>query len=327
VELHYQQELFGRKLLFDIGWEPLGMYFAMSPLWCSFFQTLATCGTVSINSTGTWQDWPFGQWGARVRYQPSAKYHFSTGVYRVNPANFSKGFDLTFGLTFGGTGVIAPFEFGWLPGQGDRGMPGEYKLGGYYDSSPTGCPNGRQWAFRWPDWFTVCSNEIADALAESDDLVRPTPIVERGARDADLLGGLARAQQLRGGPISRMIDGKRSDRCATDLSRDQLAKTRALERGHCETTALCPLDSANQALRIRLGGIKDDLLARVGAKGLIDFTWMHVYAAEGAIEVATDCDETVLLTIDDPGDRRPSCESGRGMRSVQPRDAFMYIVE
>lgn len=35
VELHYQQELFDKKLLFDIGWEPLGMYFAMSPLWCT----------------------------------------------------------------------------------------------------------------------------------------------------------------------------------------------------------------------------------------------------------------------------------------------------
>jgi porin len=133
VELHYQQELFDKKFLFDIGWEPLGMYFAMSPLWCSFFQTLATCGTVSINSSSSWQDWPFGQWGARVRFQPNSAYYVSTGVYQVNPANASQGFD----LTFGGTGVIVPFEFGWLTGQGRHGMLGEYKLGGYFDSSPT----------------------------------------------------------------------------------------------------------------------------------------------------------------------------------------------
>jgi porin len=133
VELHYQQELFDKRLLFDIGWEPLGMYFAMSPLWCNFFQTLATCGTVSINSNGHWQDWPFGQWGARVKFQPSSEYYVSTGAYQVNPANATQGFD----LSFAGTGVIVPFEFGWLPGQGGRGLPGEYKLGGYFDSSPT----------------------------------------------------------------------------------------------------------------------------------------------------------------------------------------------
>jgi porin len=131
VEMHYQQELLDGRLLVDVGREPLGMYFA-SPVWCPYFQSLAICGTVSINSNGNWQDWPFGQWGARVKLQPSPEYYVAAGAYQVNPANATEGFD----LSFTGTGVIAPFEFGWLPGQGG-GMPGEYKLGGYFDTSPT----------------------------------------------------------------------------------------------------------------------------------------------------------------------------------------------
>jgi porin len=131
VEMHYQQELLDRRLLVDVGWEPMGMYFA-SPAWCPYFQSLAICGTVSINSNGDWQDWPFGQWGGRVKLQPSPEYYVSAGVYQVNPANATQGFD----LSFTGTGVIVPFEVGWLPGQ-SGGMPGEYKLGGYFDSAPT----------------------------------------------------------------------------------------------------------------------------------------------------------------------------------------------
>jgi porin len=131
VEMHYQQELLDDHLLVDVGWEPMGMYFA-SPAWCPYFQSLAICGTVSINANGDWQDWPFGQWGARVKLQPNPEYYVMAGAYQVNPANTTKGFD----LSFSGTGVIVPFEFGWLPGQGG-GMPGEYKFGGYFDSSPT----------------------------------------------------------------------------------------------------------------------------------------------------------------------------------------------
>ena len=131
VEMHYQQELLDGHLLVDVGWEPLGMYFA-SQSWCPYFQSLAICGTVSINSNGDWQDWPFGQWGARVKLQPSAEYYVTAGAYRVNPANTTEGFD----LSFNGTGVIVPFEIGWLPGQAG-GMPGEYRIGGYFDSAPT----------------------------------------------------------------------------------------------------------------------------------------------------------------------------------------------
>jgi porin len=132
VEMRYQQEFLDGQLLFDIGWAPLGSSFATSPIYCSRFQTLATCGTLQLNNFN-WQNWPFGQWGARVRFQPNPEYYVSTGVYQANPRHATDGLD----LTFADTGVVVPFELGWLPGQGGRGIPGEYKLGGYYDSSRT----------------------------------------------------------------------------------------------------------------------------------------------------------------------------------------------
>jgi porin len=130
VELRYQQELLDGKLLLDAGWAPLGSSFATSTVYCSRFQTLATCGTLQLDNFN-WQNWPFGQWGARVRFQLSPEFYVSTGVYQANPKHAADGLD----LTVAGSGVIVPFELGWLPGQGGRGMPGEYKLGGYYDSS------------------------------------------------------------------------------------------------------------------------------------------------------------------------------------------------
>jgi porin len=124
--------LLNQRLLFDIGWEPLGSNFATSPVYCAKFQSLATCGTLQLDN-GSWLNWPFAQWGAMVRFRPRPEYYVSTGVYQVNPIHATEGLD----LTFDGTGVIVPFELGWLPGQGGGdGMPGEYKVGGYYDSSP-----------------------------------------------------------------------------------------------------------------------------------------------------------------------------------------------
>jgi porin len=131
VELHYRQELLQRWLLFDIGWQPLNANFATSPIYCAF-QSLATCGTLQLDNFN-WENWPFAQWGAMARFHPSPEYYVSAGAYQANPRHATDGLN----LTFAGTGVIAPVELAWLPGQGGRGMPGEYKLGGYYDSSQT----------------------------------------------------------------------------------------------------------------------------------------------------------------------------------------------
>jgi porin len=130
VELHYRQESLNKRLLFDIGWAPVGSNFATSTVYCSRFQTLATCGTLQLNN-GDWLNWPFAQWGAMLRLRPRPEYYVSAGIYQVNPIHGTERLN----LTFTGTGILAPLEIGWLPGQGADEKPGEYKLGVYYDSS------------------------------------------------------------------------------------------------------------------------------------------------------------------------------------------------
>jgi porin len=66
-----------------------------------------------------------------IRVQPSKEYYVSSGVYQVNPIHATNGLN----LTFSGTGVLVPVELCWLPGE-HSGKPGEYKVGGYYDTSP-----------------------------------------------------------------------------------------------------------------------------------------------------------------------------------------------
>jgi porin len=139
VALHYQQKLLNDQLLFDVGWEPVGNYFASSPaVYCAYFQNLATCGTLFFN--GSWGNYPVGQWGARVQYEPRPGFSVSTGVYQVDPnhGKASRGLD----LNFRGTGILTPFEVRWASERGLFGLPSEYKVGGYFDSS------------RAPDVFT-----------------------------------------------------------------------------------------------------------------------------------------------------------------------------
>src|SRR5262249_40084497 len=75
VELDYRQQWLEGRLLLDIGWAPMGNYFATSPIYCSYFQTLATCATLSFID-GNWLNYPAAQWGARMRFQPGPEYYF-----------------------------------------------------------------------------------------------------------------------------------------------------------------------------------------------------------------------------------------------------------
>lgn len=135
VELNYQQSLFADKLNFELGWSPAGDFFASLPVFCDF-QNGFICGHPSpLTSDSGAQNYPIGQWGARVRMNPTKQFYIQTGLYQANPneRDSDKGLD----LSFSSTGVLVPIEFAWLPGQGPGKFPGIYKVGAYYDSSPT----------------------------------------------------------------------------------------------------------------------------------------------------------------------------------------------
>lgn len=85
VELNYQQSLFADKLNFELGWSPAGDFFASLPVFCDF-QNGFICGHPSpLASDSGAQNYPIGQWGARVRMNPTQQFYIQTGLYQVNP--------------------------------------------------------------------------------------------------------------------------------------------------------------------------------------------------------------------------------------------------
>jgi porin len=187
AELNYQQNLLGNRITFGVGWSPVGDEFATIPILCAF-QNVVLCGhanAVAINSGA--QNFPVGQWGAHVTVRPNQPFYVATGIYRVNPqaANGNNGFD----LSFRGTGIFVPVEFGWLPAT-KGGLPGTYKLGTYYNSSPT--PNvltdvnGTSAGLTGGPFATNNGRWGAYAMADQT-IYRPSSSTDRGLR----IGGLA----------------------------------------------------------------------------------------------------------------------------------------
>ncbi|MDR3532190.1 MAG: carbohydrate porin [Rhodopila sp.] len=134
TDLNYQQNLLDDKITFQIGWSPIGDHFATDPIFCHF-QSGAMCGHPKSNSTNDpgWHNFPASQWGARILFRPVDDFYAQTGIYQANPnaGNHDQGFN----LSFSGTGVVIPVEVGWTPQHGIGGMPGAFRLGGYYDTS------------------------------------------------------------------------------------------------------------------------------------------------------------------------------------------------
>jgi porin len=189
AELNYQQDLLGHKITLGLGWSPVGDDFATIPIFC-VFQNVLLCGhanAMSVNSGA--QNFPVGEWGAHIIVRPVRQFYVATGVYQVNPSadNGNNGFD----LSFRGTGIFVPVEFGWLPGQGAGGLPGTYKLGAYYNSSPT--PNvltdinGSSAGFTGAPFAT--NNGRWGVYAMADQMVyRPDTSVSRVLRVGGLVG-------------------------------------------------------------------------------------------------------------------------------------------
>lgn len=100
------------------------------------FQNLGFCGSpYAILADSGFSQFPLGVWGARIKFM-SGPWYAETGAYQVNPTytNSSNGFKLNLSGT---TGVLLPAEVGVLPKLGAQSLPGDYKIGAYYDSSDT----------------------------------------------------------------------------------------------------------------------------------------------------------------------------------------------
>lgn len=128
TEFSYTQDL-GGGVDVKLGRLPVGGDF--SSFACNHMNG-AFCGAPIGNIGGDfWYNWPVSQWAARARVQ-HGNWYAMVGAYEVNPRNLQN--DFTIGYFHGATGVLAPFETGVHVRLGDAGLPGHYRVGGWYSS-------------------------------------------------------------------------------------------------------------------------------------------------------------------------------------------------
>ena len=122
TEFWYEQTLGAVRL--KLGRSPPNTDFAAFS--CEF-QNLSFCSAAPGNTvTGTWFNWPIGQWSARLRVDGRLGY-VQAGAYVLNPRDLEDGF--TLGHFNGATGVLYPVEVGWTPTF--AGRAGTYKIGAW----------------------------------------------------------------------------------------------------------------------------------------------------------------------------------------------------
>lgn len=130
TQLWYQQSFAGGHGDIKLGRLTQGEDFAAFS--CQL-QNLSFCGSPPGNLAGDyWYNWPISQWGLRGRIK-SDRFYAMIGAYEVNPRNLDKVF--TLGHLHGATGVLVPIEAGYTPQLGANGLPGAYRIGGWYNSA------------------------------------------------------------------------------------------------------------------------------------------------------------------------------------------------
>ena len=133
AELSYEQSLFEDRLFTRLGWIHASDDFASSPIYC-YFQNNGFCGQVGIVVNSGYSIFPAASWGGMAKVKPLDDFYIQAGAYEVNPTllDAANGFKLG---TSGATGIFVPAQLGWQPRLGPGGLPGHYRIGGYYDTS------------------------------------------------------------------------------------------------------------------------------------------------------------------------------------------------
>ena len=132
TQFWYDQLYFNDHLDWKIGRITDGEDFAAFN--CQF-QNLTFCGAPVGNIVGSyWYNWPVSQWATRLKLSVTGFGYVELGAFEVNPNYLLTGHGLSFGDPGGATGVLVPFEIGWLPTFGP-GYDGSYKFGGWYNSN------------------------------------------------------------------------------------------------------------------------------------------------------------------------------------------------
>ncbi|WP_448096358.1 carbohydrate porin [Luteibacter yeojuensis] len=106
--------------------------FARSTYGCRFVSA-PDCPYQLTNTSGGFSGFPYVNWGARVKYQPDARY-VSIGAFEINPDRRNNN-GLNWGLN-NATGVMIPVEVGYETSFANDPYPKHLKIGGWYNSAP-----------------------------------------------------------------------------------------------------------------------------------------------------------------------------------------------
>jgi porin len=134
VEMDYEQKFGGGHFDSRIGFYPMGILYGGTPLLTDFQNTGFCSHPLNLPNSSGWTDYPTGKWGGSLRYIPAANAYIQAGVFDVNPSYSAHDHGLKTSLS-GSTGALFPVELEYTSALGPAGLPGHYKLGGYYDTS------------------------------------------------------------------------------------------------------------------------------------------------------------------------------------------------
>jgi porin len=139
TEFYYSQKLFDGRLELKGGRLPVGSDFFFGQ--CEFIN-LSFCGGQPGNILGGYIfNFPVSQWGGVAHYNITKELQFSVGVYDANP-NYLTASDASIFAAPGiptsspAAGVLVPAELTWR-GPTFNGLPGVWRLGGWYDDTST----------------------------------------------------------------------------------------------------------------------------------------------------------------------------------------------
>lgn len=140
VYFYGEQRLFGNHLDVAAGRFPVGGDFGSSPLNCNFMNN-SLCGNPKelSGSIGGFSAWPSSTWGMRARYRPVPQLYIQVGLFEVSKAVYGNvaGYRSNWTInTSRDSGAEFPVELQWEPTIGRDKLPGHYKIGMAWDTSP-----------------------------------------------------------------------------------------------------------------------------------------------------------------------------------------------
>lgn len=135
VHLAFGQQLFDNKAELVAGRIITGEDFATLRLACTSLNQGLCTNPIAANQSISFPTYPTAVWGARVKVKPGTSWYGQVGSYIVYE-DFRDADDHGFNFSFpSGSGPLTIGEFGYIVGKysGASGLPGRYRVGGYYD--------------------------------------------------------------------------------------------------------------------------------------------------------------------------------------------------